>query len=136
MASDRIGDEIRFHRDRLVALALVIAGMGLFGVLAFQVGRRANEIGVRIALGAGRSRVTGIVLRDAAVMGAAGVSIGSALALTVTGLARKILYRLTPTDPTAFVDAASVLGTAAVLAGWLPACRALRVDPLVALRHD
>jgi len=136
MASDRIGDEIRFHRDRLVELALVIAGMGLFGVLAFQVARRANEIGVRIALGAGRSRVTGIVLRDAAVMVAAGASIGSALALTVTGLARKILYGLTPTDPTAFVVAASVLGTAAVLAGWLPACRASRVDPLVALRHD
>jgi putative ABC transport system permease protein len=120
----------------LIELALVVAAMGLFGVLAFQVARRTNEIGVRIALGASRSRVTGIVLRDVAVMVAAGVSIGSALAPTVTGLARKILFGLTPTDPTAFVVAASVLATAAVLAGWLPAYRASRVDPLVALRHD
>jgi putative ABC transport system permease protein len=125
-----------FIETVLIELALVVAAMGLFGVLAFQVARRTNEIGVRIALGASRSRVTGIVLRDVAVMVAAGVSIGSALAPTVTGLARKILFGLTPTDPTAFVVAASVLATAAVLAGWLPAYRASRVDPLVALRHD
>lgn len=66
----------------------------------------------------------------------AGVAIGAAAALALSGLARGILFGLTPTDPTAFVIAASILGLTALLAGWLPARRASRVDPLVALRHE
>jgi predicted permease len=117
-------------------LALLVAALGMFGVLAFQVARRTNEFGVRMALGASRRTMMGLVLRDVFVMVAAGVSIGAGGARVMTGLARTILFGLTPTDPSVFVVAASVLAVAAVLAGWLPARRASRVDPLVALRHE
>jgi ABC-type antimicrobial peptide transport system permease subunit len=117
-------------------LALLVAALGMFGVLAFQVARRTNEIGVRMALGASRRTMMGLVLRDVVVMVVAGISIGAGGALVLTGLARTILFGLTPTDPGVFVVAASVLAVAAVLAGWLPAVRASRVDPLLALRHE
>jgi predicted permease len=117
-------------------LALLVAALGMFGVLAFQVARRTNELGVRMALGASRRTMMGLVLRDVAVMVVAGVAIGAGVALMLTDLAGKILFGLTPTDPSVFVVAASVLAVAAVLAGWLPAVRASRVDPLVALRHE
>jgi putative ABC transport system permease protein len=117
-------------------LALLVAVLGMFGVLAFQVARRTNEFGVRMALGASRGTMMGLVLRDVAVMVVAGVSIGAAAGLMLTGLTRKILFGMTPTDPSVFVVAASVLTLAAVLAALLPALRASRVDPLVALRHE
>jgi len=117
-------------------LALLVAALGMFGVLAFQVVRRTNELGVRMALGASRGSMMGLVLREVVVMVVAGVSIGAGGALVLTGIARKILFGLTPTDPAVFAVAASVLAGAAVLAGWLPARRASRVDPLVALRHE
>ena len=117
-------------------LALLIAALGMFGVLAYQVARRTHELGVRMALGASRWAMTRLVLREVAWMVAAGVVIGAGVALTVTGIARTILFGLTPTDPGVFVVAASVLAFAAVLAGWLPALHASRVDPLVALRHE
>jgi len=115
---------------------LLVAALGMFGVLAFQVARRTNELGVRMALGASRRAMMGLVLREVIVMVVAGVSIGAGGALVLTGLAGKILFGLTPTDPSVFLVAASVLAVAAVLAGWLPAVRASRVDPLVALRHE
>ncbi len=117
-------------------LALLIAALGLFGVLAFQVARRTNEFGVRLALGARRRTIMALVLRDVMTMAAAGVTIGAGGALVLTDLARQILFGLTPTDPGSFLLAALVLTGAAVLAGWLPAVRASRVDPAVALRHD
>jgi predicted permease len=117
-------------------LALLVAALGLFGVLAFQVARRTNELGVRMALGASRRAMLCLVLREVTVMIVAGVSIGAGLALMVTDLAGKILFGLTPTDPGVFAVAASVLAVTAALAGWLPAVRASRVDPLVALRHE
>jgi predicted permease len=118
------------------ALALLVSVLGLFGVLSFQVARRTNEFGVRMALGAGRRTIARLVLRDVAGIVVAGVSIGGAVAFMLTGLAGKILFGLTPTDPSVFTVAASVLAMVAVLAGWLPARRASRVDPLVALRHE
>jgi predicted permease len=117
-------------------LALIVAALGMFGVLAFQVARRTNELGVRMALGASRRTIMAIVLREVMMMVGAGVSIGAGCALVVTDLARQILFGLTPTDPGSFVLAALVLTGAAVLAGWLPALRASRVDPAVALRHE
>jgi transcriptional regulator len=117
-------------------LALAVAVVGVFGVLSFQVARRTNEIGVGMALGADGWTMVRLVLRDVAVMIVAGVSIGAGAALMMTGLARHLLFGLTPTDPRAFLVAASVLGAAALLAAWLPARRAARVDPLVALRHE
>jgi putative ABC transport system permease protein len=117
-------------------LALVVAAIGLFGLLAFQVSRRTNELGVRIALGARRRAIIGLVLRDVSGMVVAGVLIGAAAALTLSDLARSMLFGLTPTEPGAFVTAAGILGMTALVAGWLPARRASRVDPLIALRHE
>jgi predicted permease len=117
-------------------LALIVAALGLFGLLAFQVSRRTNELGLRMALGATRPAVIGLILRDVVGMVVAGVLIGAAAALALSDLARSMLFGLTPTDPSAFVTAAFILGLTALVAGWLPARRASRVDPLIALRHE
>ncbi len=117
-------------------LALLVAALGLFGLLAFQVARRTNEMGVRMALGAGRASLVGLVLRDVAVVVACGVGLGSAGAAMTSGLARSLLFGLTPTDPTAFAVAAAALSLTALVAAWVPARRAATIDPLVALRHE
>jgi putative ABC transport system permease protein len=100
------------------------------------VARRSNELGVRMALGASRAAMMGLVFRELAGVVVAGVSIGIGLALMVTGLTRAFLFGTTPTDPRMFGVAAAILVAAALAAGWLPARRASRVDPLVALRHE
>ncbi|HET9362713.1 MAG TPA: ABC transporter permease [Vicinamibacterales bacterium] len=117
-------------------LALVVAGLGMFGVLAFQVARRTNELGVRMVLGARRSSVMGLVLRDVAAMIVPGIAIGAGVALMLTDIARGILFDFTPSEASVFVVAACALGLTALLAGWFPALRASRVDPLIALRHE
>jgi predicted permease len=117
-------------------LALVVAGLGVFGVLAFQVARRTNELGVRIALGASRRAMTRLVLRDVARMLALGVALGSGGAFILAGVTRRMLFGLSPTDPAVFVVSASVLASATLVAAWLPARRAARIDPVVALRHE
>jgi predicted permease len=117
-------------------LALIVAGLGVFGVLAFQVARRTNELGVRAALGATPRAMTWLVLRQVAWMTLPGIVLGSGGALLVAGLARNVLFGLTPTEPRIFLVAALVLASSAALAGWLPARRAARVDPLIALRHE
>jgi predicted permease len=117
-------------------LALIVACLGVFGVMAFQVSRRINEIGLRMALGASRSGIVGLVLREVAVMLTAGALIGAAAALTLTGLAGKMLFGITPKQPAVFALPAALLAAAALAAGWLPARRASRVDPMVALRHE
>jgi predicted permease len=117
-------------------LALIVAGLGIFGVMALQVSRRVNEIGLRMALGASRGSIVTLVMREVVVMLGAGCLLGGSAALTLTGLTRKMLFGTTPTEPGVFATAAVVLGVAAFTAGWLPAHRASRVDPLVALRHE
>ena len=117
-------------------LALIVAAIGLFGLLAFQVSRRTNEFGVRMALGAPRRAMIGLVLRDVAGLLVAGVLIGAGVALTLSGLARSILFGVTPSEPAVYVTASFILGLTALFAGWLPARRASRVDPLIALRQD
>ena len=117
-------------------LALLVACLGMFGVMAFQVSRRINEIGLRMALGASPGEIVVLVLREVAVMLAVGTAIGAAAARALTGLAGKMLFGVTPTQPGVFAVAAGVLAVAAVAAGWVPARRAARVDPLVALRHE
>jgi predicted permease len=117
-------------------LALVLAGVGVFGVLAFQVARRTNELGVRHVLGASRGSMMGLVLKDVVVMVVPGVVLGAGVALTLTGLARGLLFGLTPTEPGVFIVAASILALASLVAGWVPARRASSVDPLVALRQE
>ena len=117
-------------------LGLLVAAVGMFGVLAFQVARRTNELGVRMVLGASRWSVMGLVLRDVAAMLVPGIAIGTGISLMVTGFARGMLFGLTPNDPAAFVVAALVLTGAALIAGWLPARRASRVELTDALRHE
>ena len=118
------------------ALAMLVAALGMFGLLAFQVARRTNEIGVRMALGATRPSLIVLVLRDVAVMVACGVVLGSAAAAMMTGLARSLLFGLTPTEPAVFAIAAAALALTALVAAWLPARRVASIDPLVALRHE
>ncbi len=104
-------------------LALVIAGIGMFALLAFQVARRTNELGVRMVLGATRGTMVGLVLKDVGWMLVPGIVLGAGAALMVTGLARGILFGLTPTDPTVFAIAALVL-TMAAARGRLAPCPA------------
>ena len=117
-------------------LALIVACLGIFGLMAFQVSRRMHEIGLRMALGASRGGIVAMVLREVVVLLAAGCAIGGAAALTMTGLTRKMLFGVTPADPGVFAMAAAVLGAAALVAGWLPVWRAAAVDPMAALRHE
>jgi predicted lysophospholipase L1 biosynthesis ABC-type transport system permease subunit len=117
-------------------LALLIAALGVFGALAFQVTRRTNELGVRMVLGASRWSMMQLVLRDVAIKLVPGIAVGTGAALMLTGLSKAILFNLTPTDPAVFAVAALVLASAAMLAAWLPARRAALVDPMVAIRHE
>lgn len=117
-------------------LALIVAAIGLFGLLAFQVSRRTNEFGIRKARGATHGAMVGVVLREVASMVTAGIAIGIAATLALSGLVRSMLFGLTPTDPFIFITAGVILATTALLAAWLPTRRAALVDPLVALRQD
>jgi predicted permease len=117
-------------------LALIIACLGIFGVMAFRVSLRTNEIGLRMALGASRGSIVTLVLREVARMLMLGSLAGAAVALSLTGLAEKMLFGIKPMQPAVFAFPAALLTAAALAAGWLPARRASRVDPMVALRHD
>ena len=117
-------------------LALIIACLGMFGMMTFQVSRRINELGIRMALGAARGDIVALVLREVAVMLIAGLVIGGACARAMSGLAGQMLFGVTPADPGVFALAAAALGATALVAGWLPARRASRIDPMSALRHE
>ncbi len=120
----------------LGVVALLLALLGIYGVTAFSVAQRTREIGIRVALGADRSRVLGMVLRKGLVLTALGVGIGTLAAFGVTRLLRTLLYGVPPTDALSFAGAAALLGVAALAASWIPARRAAAVDPVVALRSD
>ena len=117
-------------------LATVLAAIGLYGVMAYTVTRRTREIGIRLALGAGRASLLKLVLREVALLTAIGVAIAIPLALAVTRLVRSELYGIVPNDPLSIAAAALVLASVALLAGYIPAERATRVDPLTALRYE
>jgi predicted permease len=117
-------------------LALLLASIGIYGVLSYMVGQRTKEIGVRLALGAQKFDVLRMVLKDGARMTLAGILIGLVGAMALTRLMGTMLYGVRPTDPLTFVSVAAVLGAIAMLACYVPARRAMKVDPMEALRHQ
>ena len=117
-------------------LALIVACLGIFGIMAFQISRRINELGVRMALGATRGNIMNLVLREVAMLLIPGCAAGCLAALGLTRFARSMLFEVTPTDPMAFALAACALAAATLAAGFLPALRASRIDPMTALRHE
>jgi predicted permease len=117
-------------------LGLVLAVVGTYGVLAHLVAQRTKEIGIRVALGARRGDVLRLVITEGAVLAAAGIVMGTALALLATRVLRNLLYGVSPTDPLTFGAAALVLALLTMLACWIPARAALRLDPNEALRTE
>jgi putative ABC transport system permease protein len=118
-------------------VALLLAAIGIFGVLSYAVAQRTREIGIRMALGAQERTVLGLVVRQAMALAAAGVAIGVILALALSrSLVSKMLFSTSPHDALTFVSVAAILGTVALAASYIPARRATRVDPIVALRSE
>jgi len=134
----------RLSQDRMMAqlsiafgvVAALLAAMGLYGVLSYGVARRTQELGVRKALGARHATLIRMIMRETGWLLAAGLVAGGALAAGAAQLIASRLYGLSPADPTTFGIALAALAVVALAATWLPAYRASRVDPLVALRHD
>ena len=118
----------------LIALSLAI--VGLYGVVSFVVGRRTQEIGIRMALGAQRSDVLRMILTNGISLATAGVVIGTVVALAAAPLMRSLLNGVSPRDPLTFVATSLILLTATFVASWIPAHRATRVDPNMALRCE
>lgn len=118
------------------ALATVLAAIGLYGVLAFNVARRTREIGIRMALGADRSRVRGMIMQEVASMVLIGAAVGLVAALSAANLVGSLLYGLKPWDAPTYAGAALVVTVVAMVAAFVPAARATRVDPLIALRYE
>jgi putative ABC transport system permease protein len=117
-------------------VALMLAAIGLYGVLSYAVAQRTREIGVRVALGANVLDVLTLTFKEGFLLGGAGLMFGSAGAFGLTHLLAALIYEAKPTDPMAFAGAALILFTATVLACWLPARRAAKVDPVIALRAE
>jgi ABC-type antimicrobial peptide transport system permease subunit len=117
-------------------LATLLAAVGLYGVMSFAVARRTREIGIRMALGAERRRVLGLVLGDVAVLAGLGIAIGLPGSVALSRLLGSQLFGVSHWDPLTLALATATLALVTLLAGWLPARRATRLDPMAALRHE
>jgi predicted permease len=118
------------------AVALVLALLGVYAVMTYMVNQRSREIGIRVALGAQRNQVARMVLRDGAVLAALGLGIGAVAFVGLGRVVRSLLYGVTPDDPVAIGSAVALLGAVTLVACWLPARRATRVDPAITLRAE
>jgi len=116
--------------------ALLLAGLGIYGVISYLVSERTHEIGIRVALGAQRTNIMRMVLRQGLGLAITGTAIGLVCALIVSNLMAGLLYGVKPTDPLTFAGVAALLIVVALLACYIPGRRAMRVDPIVALRHE
>ena len=132
------------YTERMVAvlsvffagLAAMLAAIGLYGVMAYNVARRNGEIGIRMALGATSDNVLWLVMREVIAMALIGVAVALPVAVALNRAIRSQLYGLSPTDPLTLVAAALALGTIALVAGFVPALRASRIDPTRALHYE
>jgi len=118
------------------ALALVLAAVGIYGVVSYSVTQSTHDIGVRMALGADRRAVLGSVLKGAMSMAGLGIVLGAAAAFAATRVMKELLFGVSATDPLTFGAVAFVLAAVTLLASYIPALRATRVDPIVALRCE
>jgi ABC-type antimicrobial peptide transport system permease subunit len=132
------------YQERLIAvlsglfatLALIVACVGLYGLLAFQVSRRTQEIGIRLALGAQRDDVLRLIIGRGAILAIVGTLTGCAAALAVTRYVQSFLFGVKPADPATLIVVAALLVGIALIASYIPARRAAKVDPMVALRYE
>ena len=140
--NDYVSDQLAKTRFALVlisilaSIALILCLVGLYSVIAYSVKQRTHEIGIRLALGAQACDVLRLVLRQGLVLITVGVGVGLTGALVLTRAMLSLLYEVKPTDAATFVGVALLLTAVAVIACWLPARRASRVDPMVALRYE
>ena len=118
------------------AMALFLASLGIYAVKGYMVASRTSEIGIRKALGATHGNIMGMVLREGLLLTMVGLIIGLAMGLAVAKIAARLLYGISPIDPASIVVTVALLGTASLLASCIPARRAARLDPMVALRHE
>jgi predicted permease len=139
---DRLDESLaprRFQSSLLAMLAAIglgLAAVGIYGVMHYSVTLRTAEIGIRMALGAPAGNVVGMVVRQGLTMAVAGLILGVAGALAITGIFSRLLFGVTPTDPATFTTVIGLIGAVTVLACCIPARRAVRIDPLSALRHE
>jgi ABC-type antimicrobial peptide transport system permease subunit len=117
-------------------LALALAAVGIYGIMAYSVANRKNEIGIRLALGAQQGQVQGMILRESAWLAVAGIVAGVGAALLLTRLVKSMLYGIQPYDPATMTGGILVLMAVALAASWIPARRAASVQPMDALRHE
>ena len=118
------------------ALAILLAAIGLYGVMSYTVARRTSEIGVRMVLGASQSSVSRMILREIFVLVAVGSLIGAVVALGLARFVESLMFGLRPHDPATVIASVMLLLVIGLIAGYLPARRAARIDPLVALRSE
>jgi putative ABC transport system permease protein len=118
------------------ALAMFLAVAGIYGVMVYSVSQRSNEFGLRMALGAAREDVLRLALRQALILVSVGIALGLAIATVVSRLITTMLFDVKPTDLQTYGEVVAVLGVVALVASYIPARRATKVDPMVALRHE
>ena len=133
-----LSSQILFARlcSGFAGLALAIAGVGLYGTLSYDIARRTGELGIRMALGAQRSAVVWMVLREVLVLAGGGLAVGLPIALATSRLVASRLYQVKPNDPGALAAAVGIILSAALVAAYLPAYRASRINPMDAVRHE